>query len=189
MSAFSQYYQPLPSLQYLVEFIQNKFCPISAKHSCREHVHALYEASYVDIDFDSISHSLVFNAYWATAPRGEGWDEKIETTRYSNSIEIGILNNEKPDEPEEQRLGGLLTVIGADTKPSTSPHISSLPPHYVRLGSTARGLTALQVQHSSPSRPDTILFLSVSQNKATLPASSTPLASIPPLTCPSLMDP
>lgn len=119
MSAAFQYHQPLSSLAELVHYIQQSVCSPSNK-VCRDQISALEHASTVDFDFDAISHALKVTAVWANAPGGGLWSETIRLHSSSDSIEVGILNAEKATEPEELSLGGFLTVLGEDGKPSTN---------------------------------------------------------------------
>ncbi|KAJ9642854.1 protease B nonderepressible form [Coniosporium tulheliwenetii] len=73
----------------------------------------------MDIDYDAISHALVINAFWNEAPGGGSWHDRIERTRDDETIEVGVLSNETPEEPEELKLGGFLIVVGEDDTPST----------------------------------------------------------------------
>ena len=72
----------------------------------------------MDIDYDAISHALLIAAYWERGPDGGAWNEKIENSG-DERVEVGVLNEERADEKEEIKLGGWLTVVGDDDKPST----------------------------------------------------------------------
>ena len=74
----------------------------------------------MDMDYDSISHSVVFKAFWARPPIADGMWHDTHRKASNDTIEVGVLMNEKPDEPEELRYSGWLTVIGKDKKPCTS---------------------------------------------------------------------
>ncbi|KAH0559885.1 hypothetical protein GP486_003597 [Trichoglossum hirsutum] len=131
-SAF-QYHQPLASLKELITYIHQKICP-SSDSACHDRALALLSASYLDIDYDTISHSLVLNAFWEQAPDSGLWNDVFEVIGDKDKVEIGILANEDPLEPEELKLGGWLTVVGEDEKPSPTlfsfpsrHHISSPP--------------------------------------------------------------
>lgn len=80
---------------------------------------SLLTANYLDIDYDAISHALLITAFWEKAPKGDAWNERIENAG-NDRVEVGVLNREKADEKEEVGLGGWLTVIGQNDKPSTS---------------------------------------------------------------------
>jgi|SRR5450432_4285485 len=97
-----------------------QICPSSNK-SCRQRVEGLRTADYIDIDFDTISHALNIISFWSS----QTWDLTIPTTGPKDRLEVGILSNEAPLEPEELNLGGFLTVVGEDTKPS--PTLFSFP--------------------------------------------------------------
>ena len=116
-SAAYQYYEVLPSLKDFVTYIQQKLC---AQHnSCQAKADALNNADYVDIDYDTISQSLVLNAFRHTSSGSPTWNEQISIQDGSAKVEVGVLANEKPTKPEELSLGGFLAVLGEDTKPST----------------------------------------------------------------------
>lgn len=117
-SAF-QYHQLLPSLAELKSYVQQKICSASDL-SCHAKAVALHSADYLDIDYDAISQSLVLSVFRHASPSSGIWDETLRKVVGSANIEVGILANEKPTEPERLSLGGFLTVIGEDTKPSTS---------------------------------------------------------------------
>lgn len=82
----------------------------------------LENASYIDVDFDAISHALVFTTFWnphrqqiLSAQRGK---RPIKSIRADDTIEVGVVQSEKATEPEELSLGGYLTVIGQNYHPS-----------------------------------------------------------------------
>lgn len=117
MSASKQYYQPLKSPLDLIIYLQQKTCGMLNRR-CKDQIALLREASSIDFDFDAITHALQITAVWPQGPGGESWDETIKLQSKSDSVEIGVLNTEKPTEPEELSLGGFLTVLGEDDKPS-----------------------------------------------------------------------
>ncbi|KAK5017200.1 protease B nonderepressible form [Cryomyces antarcticus] len=120
-SASSQYHSLQPSsLHDLVGYIQQKICP-SLDHPCQDQAASLLSATYLDVDFDSISHALVLNAFWVTSPdRSGAWTETIQLEGDDDTIEVGVLGNEMPTEPEELSLSGFLTVIGEDDRPGAT---------------------------------------------------------------------
>lgn len=124
MSASSQYFSYLPSQAGLVKYIQEKICPPEST-TCKKAAASLQSASYIDIDYDAISHAVVFNAFWAEAPGAETWDETISLPGNEETIEIGVLNHESNPDPEDISFAGFLTVLGEDTKPSMSPSLLS----------------------------------------------------------------
>ncbi|KAK8225587.1 PIG-X [Phyllosticta capitalensis] len=120
MSASSQYHSLLPSLENLVTYIQQKMCTSSSDSSCETKAASLLSADYVDMDFDTISHALVINAFWSKGPEVGGyWNEEIKKGQ-AGSLEVGILNNEVSVESEELSLSGFLTVVGEDSKPKAT---------------------------------------------------------------------
>lgn len=126
MSAAFQYYQPLVNVQPLVTYLQQNACAAN-NAACRDHMADLSWATSIDFDFDAISHALQVNAVWAHGPEGGRWHETIYLQDPSDSVEVGVLNSEKPTEPEELSLGGFLTVLGEDSKPSEFEAIKPKP--------------------------------------------------------------
>ena len=116
-SAAYQYWELLPSLEGLVTYIQQKVC--GQDGLCKAKANALNHADYLDVNYDTISQSLVLNAFWHTNPYSDAWEEKISIRQGSTKVEVGVLANEKPTQPEELSLGGFLTILGEDAKPST----------------------------------------------------------------------
>ncbi|KAF2474115.1 PIG-X-domain-containing protein [Lindgomyces ingoldianus] len=117
MSSSTQFYTRIPDLASLVSYFQSKICPLSP-NSCKISASTLLSASYVDIDYDAISHTLIINAFWARAPNEENhWTETISLPGSQETIEIGILNNEPNPDPEDISFSGFLTVLGQDTQP------------------------------------------------------------------------
>lgn len=116
-SAAYQYYKLLPSLKELVTYIQQKVC--GQDDSCKVKANALNHADYLDMDYDTISQSLVLNAFWHVSPHSDTWEDKISIRQGSTKVEVGVLANEKPTQPEELSLGGFLAILGEDAKPST----------------------------------------------------------------------
>ncbi|KAF2181677.1 PIG-X-domain-containing protein [Zopfia rhizophila CBS 207.26] len=133
MSSSSQYYAHVPSLPNLVIYIQQKVCPASST-SCQKGASSLLSASYLDIDYDTISHALILNAYWAREPTSGTWTETISPRGKEETIEIGVLNNEKNPDPEDVAFSGFLTVLGQDTSPK--PTRFQTPTRHYPLPST-----------------------------------------------------
>lgn len=120
LSAAFQYYHSLDDLSALVEYIRNKVCT-PADLSCHERISTLHTAGHLDIDFDTISHALTLAAFWPA----QIWDLSLTSNNPNDRLEVGILSNEKPTEPEELSLAGFLTIVGEDTSPS--PTLFSFP--------------------------------------------------------------
>ena len=93
--------------------------------SCKARANTLILADYVDIDYDTISQSLVISAFWHSESASGRWDEQIDNRGGSVKVEVGVLAIEKATQPEELSLGGFLVVLGEDTKPSTQDYPKS----------------------------------------------------------------
>jgi len=116
-SATYQVYGNLVFLQDLVAYIQEKVC--AGNKSCKSRAERLEHANYLDFDYDTITQSVVLDAFWHESPRSKIWDEEIDTRQGAVKVEVGVLANEKPTQPEEISLGGFLAALGEDKKPST----------------------------------------------------------------------
>lgn len=111
-----QYYENIPSLHDLIVYLQETVC--GNDQSCRHKANALESADYVDFDYDTISQSVILNAFWHAGPKFGTWDEHIDNRKASVKVEAGVLANETPTNDEELSLGGFLVVLGEDEKPS-----------------------------------------------------------------------
>lgn len=126
MSASSQYYSYVPTLADFV-FVLKKLCPPSSV-ACKDAASSLLSASYLDIDYDAISHAVKIDAFWERAPLAESWTESIFLPGTQETIEIGVLHHESNPDPEDIAFSGFLTVLGQNTKPSTYYPRSPLSP-------------------------------------------------------------
>lgn len=98
-------------------YLHQKICP-EKDESCKRRVASLKSADYLDIDYDTISQSLVLSAFWHSSPPTGTWDERIDNSQASVKVEVGVLANKKPTQPVELSLAGFLAVLGEDRKPS-----------------------------------------------------------------------
>lgn len=116
--ASMHYYHTTPSISEFVNYIQETACSgLEDKVSCEASTASLLQADYIDLDFDSISHALILNAYWSKAPDTVGWTEKItKDVNGQDKVEVGVLANERTQDKEELSLGGFLAVVGEDEK-------------------------------------------------------------------------
>ncbi|KAJ9660699.1 protease B nonderepressible form [Neophaeococcomyces mojaviensis] len=125
-AASLQYYSLLPSLGNLVAYIQRNTCPPSDT-ICAHNAAILNIASYVDIDYDSISHTLTLTAFWSKPPAvlmdpiGEWttydhWNLAL-TASPKDKNEVGILRTTAASDPQELQIEGFLAVIGEDKEP------------------------------------------------------------------------
>jgi len=83
---------------------------------CPPNAFDLSDLSYLDLDYDTLTHALTLTGLSPSV--GENG---ISASRSApDRVEVGILNGETPDEPEELKLGGFLTIIGEDESPSAT---------------------------------------------------------------------
>jgi hypothetical protein len=107
----------VPSISTLVRFITRTICD-SSHDRCKSEASELLHADYLDLDYDSISHTLVLKAFWAKSFLPSGvWREKHILPPGEHALEVGVLTNEKADEEEELKYSGFLTQVGKAGKP------------------------------------------------------------------------
>jgi hypothetical protein len=124
-AASSQYHAYVPTLSNLKTYIQDKLCHASSQ--CKDGAASLLTVSYMDIDYDTISHAVILNAYWEESPI----TETISLSGNEEKIEAGVLIHEPNPDPEDIGFGGFLTVLGEDDKPSNFPLPTFQPKAYI----------------------------------------------------------
>lgn len=121
-SSSFQYFHPLPRLLHFQTFLARSICG-EFKGACVNEAAALSYASYVDVDFDAISHAVTVAAFWRQGIEAEAARTLPRRWREGDSVEVGVLQAEEAEEAEELKMGGYLTVIGEEDGPSMpSPH-------------------------------------------------------------------
>jgi len=129
-SSAYQYYQPLLHLGHTQTIM--RYLSSCAGQDCTpldNILDPLGSLSSFDIDFDTISHAVTFATHHS-APLGSSSGESqsdyglVRKVRSSDTIEVGVLQSEKPDEdePESLKLGGYLTILGEDIDPGKLIH-------------------------------------------------------------------
>ncbi|KAF2257787.1 hypothetical protein CC78DRAFT_572948, partial [Lojkania enalia] len=116
MSASSEYYAYVPALSNLVSYIQENLSPTGST-SGKVAAESLLSASYLDIDYDTISHAIIVNAFFSEPKTASTWTETISLASKEETIEIGVLNHEPNPDPEDVAFSGFLTVLGQDSIP------------------------------------------------------------------------
>ncbi|KAK5133150.1 hypothetical protein LTR08_008085 [Meristemomyces frigidus] len=114
-----QFHAPLPRLLHFQTFLARALCA-DFKGPCVNEAAALSYASYLDLDFDVISHAVTATAYWRAGIEGPAARTPARTWGVGGRAEVGVLVEEDADgegEDEEVKLGGLLTVLGEDDAP------------------------------------------------------------------------
>ncbi|KAJ5619061.1 hypothetical protein N7510_003045 [Penicillium lagena] len=124
-SASLQFHSRLPSLEQLVDFIGRTACEPRKESTCLANAQYLLSADSLDIDYDSISHTLTLTSLWTSPPSG-GWTEVVrKPTSNADQVEFGILSGDKAVDLEDLKMGGLLAVIGTHKK--LQPTMFSFP--------------------------------------------------------------
>ena len=112
----------------MVTYVEQKICP-SLGEACYIKAGLLKSADYLDVDFDTISQALTLITF-QHRPQNLGlWNEQINNHGGTTRVEVGVLANETPREPEELSLGGFLTIIGEDDKPSIPTDVKAVYGH------------------------------------------------------------
>lgn len=139
-----QYYSVLPSTRYLAAYIQRNICK-SSDVVCTHSAALLNIASYIDIDYDALSHTLSLTTYWSKPPEvlmdpvGEWttynhWNLAINGSPADRN-EVGILRPSTElspaASPGEVQMEGFLTVLGQDDTPK--PTLFSFPSRHQSL--------------------------------------------------------
>jgi hypothetical protein len=110
------YHTLLPTLKDLTNYLTTHVC-VSSK--CATAANSLLSASYLDIDYTANS-PVSITAYWHESATGGKWNEIIDYHEHER-CEVGLLSEERRLEDAEigdVRMGGWLTVVGGDKKPS-----------------------------------------------------------------------
>ncbi|KAE8354294.1 protein pbn1 [Aspergillus coremiiformis] len=177
-TAAFQYHSLLPSLDNLVTYIENKICP-SSDQECLRHAASIRSADSVDINYDSISHSLTVLGYWSRSP-GKGWTDEIRKhPAGTDQVEVGLLGTEMATEPEDIKMGGLLGDVGKDDQLSMlysgllKPALFSFPSRHHPLPEDA----TYSISFTSPTGLHPIMTISLP------PSSLKPPPAPPGATC------
>jgi hypothetical protein len=81
---------------------------------------AVNSADYLDLDYDTITQTLVLTVGWASSRR----DESLTRRDGDGPMEIGVLMHEPNPDPEDIQFGGFLTLLGQDATPSKSNKVN-----------------------------------------------------------------
>ena len=144
-TASLQYHSPLPSLSNLVAYLQSSVCSRS-NTVCLHDASLLNLSDSLDIDYDSISHTLTLTAFWSKPPAvlydpisestiQNSW--KIDVRKASEAhhrVEVGVLSSSPATDAHDLQLSGFLTVVGEDNKPK--PTLFHFPSRHHRLPET-----------------------------------------------------
>ncbi|KAF2275203.1 protein pbn1 [Westerdykella ornata] len=157
VSASSQFYAYVRSSAHFAQYVAERICPPSST-PCKAAAASLNWASYIDIDYDAISHAIILNAFWARAPRSSGWSETTHLPGGQDTIEIGVLNHETNPDPEDIAFSGFLTVLGQDTKPKPT-RFQTPTRHYPLPATHSKQTYTTSFQHPTGLHPTLIITL------------------------------
>ena len=113
-----QYYTSSHNLKGFVDSAQHTYCKGSFEADCHAEIATFASAQSLDIDYDAISQTLVLRLLWTKAPESSGWTATFEYANKKDRVEVGVLASQHANQPEEISLGGFLTVLREDMKPS-----------------------------------------------------------------------
>ena len=125
-----QYYSLLPSLNHLVAYLQRTICSRSDV-LCAHNTALLNIVDSLDVDYDSISHTLTLTALWSKPPSvlydpiagsttQNSWSVDIHRTSKLDRVEVGVLSSSQAIDAHDLKLSGFLTVVGEDEKPKST---------------------------------------------------------------------
>lgn len=115
----------MPTISDLIPWIEHKVCKVT-DNACLSLARSLQHADYLDADYDSIAHTFKLTVYWSQARTDdEVWTDSHESGK-GQTIEVGVLMNEKPSEPEELKFSGWLTIPGENKEPCKCSFSKSL---------------------------------------------------------------
>lgn len=112
-----QFYGHVESLKALANYVKQRICPVSDRQ-CHSWLDNLTTISSLDVDFDLAPQALTVSSMWQKPVTGKSWNDTIGREAYGNNVEVGVLSEEEATSKEDVKLGGWLTVLGEDTKPS-----------------------------------------------------------------------
>lgn len=180
-----QYHSILPSLSELVVYIQRKICSHSDQ-ICIHTASLLNIADSLDIDYDSISHTLTFSAFWSKPPTflydpildstvSGVWTVKVHATK-DQKVEVGILHDSRPADRHDIQLGGYLTVVGEDDRPK--PTLFQFPSRHHPLPKEQEQVQAFTVSFDRPTGLHPTMRISFPDAAALVPPTSKPEDSV-----------
>ena len=80
---------------------------------CPQALQGVSTAHLLDLDYDTISSTLVVRTFWQTQTHG---DTSRNVFDGHQTIELGVFDAQEPDAPEEHKLSGWLTVLGENNE-------------------------------------------------------------------------
>ncbi|KAF7846148.1 hypothetical protein BT93_L5129 [Corymbia citriodora subsp. variegata] len=142
----SQYYSLLPNLTQFVEFVGRTACD-SESTACIQDIELLRYVSYIDIDYDGLSHNCLLTAFWEDNMNQALWDVTIKNEVLAKS-EIGILSTAPANEPEDLQLEGFLIDLSQHDEPK--PTIFFFPSRHHELSAQQSQEQAYHVSFDTP---------------------------------------
>ncbi|KAK5125523.1 hypothetical protein LTR85_000634 [Meristemomyces frigidus] len=162
-SSSYQYFHPLPRVLQFQTYLARSVCG-EFKGPCVREAASLSYASYIDIDFDAISHAVTMAAFWRAGIEAEAARTLPRKWREGDSLEVGVLQVEDADEPEELKMGGYLTVVGEDDGPS--PTLFSFPSRHHPLPPSSPATFSTNFQQPAGLHPKLDITFPSSQHLA-----------------------
>ncbi|KAK3664280.1 protease B nonderepressible form [Elasticomyces elasticus] len=134
-------------------WLAKTFCPGTFRGECPNEIATLSFASYIDVDFDAISHAVTFTAVWRAGIGNPGarTPARLWGGQEGGGLEVGVLVPQTADEAEEVKLGGFLVVVGEDEHPRLHPKMSITFPRHELTPPKSDGACALHAYLTLPS--------------------------------------
>ncbi|KAI9888856.1 MAG: protease B nonderepressible form [Vezdaea aestivalis] len=134
-SSASQYYHVLHFLDDFSNVFASRFC--TGDKACLERARLLKSADSIDLDYDAVSTTATLKIYWSKCPTADSWSLTVDGN--GTDIEVGVLTNDRATDVEELSMGGYLTMVGKDEKPSTA--LFSFPARHHTIDPTTFNFT------------------------------------------------
>lgn len=109
----------MPRLLHFQTTLARLLCGGGVEGECVGQVASLSYVTSLDVDFDAIGHAVTLTGFWRAGLPAESGKGVPGKGGASDRLEVGVLAAQRPEEPEELKLGGFLTVVGEGSRPST----------------------------------------------------------------------
>ena len=180
-----QYYSLLPSVKHLVAYIYRTSCA-QDDLQCLHTVSLMNIANSVDLDYDSISHTVTLTVFWSQQPPVfydpvgdlttlDAWNIDV-IAKGDDRVEVGFLSASKAAEPSDLQLSGFLTVVGEDDHPK--PTLFDFPSRHHSLNPEQANAQRYNVSLDAPTGLHPTLRISFPTAAALAEPENKPAASV-----------
>lgn len=97
----------------IIELVKGSFCTTKSQF-CSERLEDIDTISALTLDYSSNANEVLITATWPLQSR----KDVVRKVSVDHRVEVGILAREENSDTEKIGLGGWLTVLGQDDRPS-----------------------------------------------------------------------